>query len=73
MVPSTDPAPDEVVSFCPLCGGRMELVVSRHHQQVCVCADCRVSINIPARAWEVARLKRETNPRSGPKADPFKG
>ena len=73
MVSFTDPSPDEVVPFCPLCRGRMEVVVNRQTQQVCVCADCHVSINIPARAWGVARLKRETNSRPDPGVDPSRG
>jgi hypothetical protein len=60
MVSSTDPSPGELLRSCPLCDGRMELVANRNTQQTCVCVDCRLSVNIPARAWDVARAKRES-------------
>jgi hypothetical protein len=37
----------------------MELVYDRYHQKVCVCADCRTGITVPAVAWRIAKLKRE--------------
>ena len=37
----------------------MKLVANRNTQQVCDCVECHLSINIPARAWDVARTKRE--------------
>jgi hypothetical protein len=66
MISPTDSTPGEVLPFCPLCGGPLELVANRHTQKVCVCIDCRLSINIPARAWDVARAKREVNSGSDP-------
>jgi hypothetical protein len=32
----------------------MELVYDRPTTKVCVCADCHLSITVPARSWEVA-------------------
>ena len=49
----------ELKPNCPICEGNMELVYSRHNQQVCVCADCHTGITVPGAAFEVARLKRE--------------
>ena len=59
MVHFTDPATGDLLRYCPICDGRMELVANRHTQQVCVCSDCLLSISIPAKAWDIARTKRE--------------
>ena len=66
MISPTDPTSSEVPPFCPLCGGPLELVANRHTQQTCVCIDCHLSINIPAKAWDVARSKRALNSGSDP-------
>jgi hypothetical protein len=57
-----DPAPDdaEAVQLCPICTGRMEVVYERNHQKVCVCQDCHSGLTIPASAYEIARIKRES-------------
>jgi hypothetical protein len=54
------PEPCEVVEICPLCGGKMETVYSRPHQQVCACVDCQTTITVPVVAWDIARVKRKT-------------
>jgi hypothetical protein len=51
--------PCEVIPNCPICGGVMETVYDRNHQQVCVCKDCRSGLTVPYYAWEVARIKRD--------------
>lgn len=48
------------IPACPLCKGHMEPVYDRSHQKVLVCTDCHTGVTIPAAAWEVARLKRDT-------------
>jgi len=53
-VPDNLPELCEVIPVCPLCGGKMELVYDRPTTKVCVCADCHLSITVPARSWEVA-------------------
>ena len=60
MALTTDPktlGPCEVIEACPICGGLMEAVYNRTHQQVCVCSDCHTSITVPAAAWDVSRSK----------------
>jgi ssDNA-binding Zn-finger/Zn-ribbon topoisomerase 1 len=47
------------VKTCPICDGEMEVVYSRHSQQVVVCTDCHTGITVPAGAWNIARVKRE--------------
>jgi hypothetical protein len=53
--PTTEP----LLSKCPICEGRMELVYDRHHQKVLVCVDCQSGLTVPGSAWEIARIKRE--------------
>lgn len=55
---NSPPDPCEFMPACPVCGGRMEKVYSRPHQQVCVCVDCRSDLTVPATAWAVLRHKR---------------
>jgi hypothetical protein len=43
----------------------MELVYDRSTTKVCVCADCHLSITVPARSWEVA-IARGTIPTNKP-------
>ena len=52
------PEPCEVNPFCPICGGRMELVYDRPNTKVCVCVDCHTGITVPASAWKFADIKR---------------
>jgi hypothetical protein len=54
-----DPVPCDVITTCPVCLGRMELVYDRYHQKVCVCADCGTGVSVPAMAWRIAKVKRE--------------
>ena len=53
-----EPGPCEVIEVCPICGGAMEAVYSRAHQQVCVCVDCHTSITVPAEAWKLKAGKQ---------------
>lgn len=53
-----NPGPCEMIDTCPLCGGRMEAVYSRPHQQVCACEDCQTTITVPVMAWDIARVKK---------------
>ena len=57
-----NPGPCDMLETCPLCGGKMELVYSRPHQQVCACADCQTTITVPVVAWDIARVKKRTRP-----------
>ena len=41
-------------------GGKMEVVYQRNNQQVTVCQDCHSGLTVPATAWEIARIKRES-------------
>ena len=43
---------------CPVCGGRMEMVYNRGHQQVSVCVDCRSDLTVPTTAWGVLHRKQ---------------
>ena len=54
------PGPCDMLETCPVCGGRMEMVYERPHQQVCACADCQTTITVPVVAWDIARVKRKT-------------
>lgn len=54
------PSGDKALRPCPICAGRMELVYDRHHQKVMVCVDCQSGLTVPASAWEIARIKRES-------------
>ena len=54
------PSEDKTLTSCPICEGRMELVYDRHHQKVVVCVDCQSGLTVPASAWEIARIKRES-------------
>jgi hypothetical protein len=56
-----DPKPvdERLITTCPVCDGKMELVYDRHHQKVVVCVDCQSGLTVPASAWEIARIKRE--------------
>ena len=49
-----------VIGTCPVCDGRMEVVYARNNQQVSVCTDCHSGITIPAAAWNVVRIKRDS-------------
>lgn len=51
--------PCEVIEVCPICGGKMQTVYSRHQQKVCVCVDCHSGLTVPDTAWTIARVKRE--------------
>ena len=65
---AADPEPDDrrkrevspVIATCPVCDGRMEVVYARNNQQVSVCVDCHTGITIPAIAWDIVRIKRES-------------
>jgi hypothetical protein len=59
VFPGTPLNLDDVISTCPVCGGKMEIVYDRHHQTVCVCADCHSGISVPWTAWQVAKAKRD--------------
>ena len=63
-VPEPDGTPEidplTAVKNCPVCDGKMEKVYDRHHQIVIVCVDCQSGLTIPATAWEIARIKRES-------------
>lgn len=48
------------LSHCPICNGKMEVIYSRHSQQVIVCIDCHSGLTVPANAWDVVRIKRQT-------------
>lgn len=65
MASRIDPVPDpcEVVPFCPVCGGKMEIVYERPHQKVCVCSDCMSGLTVPQSAWQIAKTKREVDVR----------
>jgi hypothetical protein len=58
-----NPGPCDVLEVCPVCGGRLETVYARPHQQVCACADCQTSITVPVVAWDIARVKKGTRAR----------
>jgi ssDNA-binding Zn-finger/Zn-ribbon topoisomerase 1 len=63
VVPKPDDQPDREpppVAVCPVCEGKMEVVYDRHHQKVVVCVDCQSGLTVPAGAWEIARIKRES-------------
>lgn len=45
---------------CPICEGSMEVVYERHNQQVMVCKDCLSGITVPANAWEIVRIKKQS-------------
>jgi hypothetical protein len=38
----------------------MEVVYDRHHTKVAVCVDRQSGLTVPATAWEIVRIKRET-------------
>ena len=44
----------------------MDTVYSRAHQRVVVCIDCYTGIAIPAKAWDVAKVKRDSRWRPKP-------
>ena len=54
------PGPCDVLEICPVCGGKLEAVYERPHQQVCACADCQTTISVPVVAWDIARVKKKT-------------
>lgn len=63
---SPEPDPCELVTICPVCGGRMDLVYDRPKAKVCVCVDCHTGVTVPAGAWEIARKRRAAaTPESG--------
>jgi hypothetical protein len=43
-----------------MCSGKMEVVYQRNNQQVMVCQDCHSGLTVPATAWEIVRIKRES-------------
>jgi transcription elongation factor Elf1 len=53
-------AVEPAISTCPICDGRMEVVYARNNQQVIVCTDCHSGLTIPSGAWNIARLKRDS-------------
>ena len=55
-----NPGPCDVLAICPVCGGKLETVYERPHQQVCACADCQTTISVPVVAWDIARVKKKT-------------
>ena len=55
-----NPGPCDMLDTCPVCGGKLEAVYERPHQQVCACADCQTSITVPTVAWDIARVKKKT-------------
>lgn len=50
----------QVVSICPVCAGRMDVVYDRPHQKVVVCVDCQSGLTVPTAAWHIARIKRDS-------------
>jgi hypothetical protein len=54
-----NPGPCEVIETCPVCGGRMESVYSRPHEDVCACIDCQTMITVPVIAWHIAQVKKK--------------
>lgn len=59
--PSSDDRFEEAPALgnCPICDGKLELVYSRHNQQVLVCKDCYSGVTIPSTARDIVRIKRE--------------
>lgn len=59
--PLGDRSPDagQVISTCPVCGGRMEIIYSRGHQDVSVCVDCGSDLTVPITAWDVLKQKQK--------------
>lgn len=59
--PLADQSPEtgQVISTCPVCDGRMEMIYSRGHQDVSVCADCGSDLTVPTTAWEVLKQKQQ--------------
>ena len=55
-----DTNPRPAVAACPICEGDMQVVYSRNNQQVAVCKDCQTGLTLPSSAWEVLRMKRES-------------
>ena len=55
-----NPGPCDMLETCPVCGGKMEAVYQRPHQQVCACADCQTVVTVPTVAWDIARVKKKT-------------
>jgi ssDNA-binding Zn-finger/Zn-ribbon topoisomerase 1 len=55
-----DSEPKPAIATCPVCSGQMEVVYARNNQQVTVCKDCHSGLSIPASAWEIVRIKRES-------------
>ena len=55
-----DADPKPALAVCPICDGAMEMVYARNNQQVVVCKDCLSGLTVPASAWEIVRLKRES-------------
>lgn len=53
----------EVIPICPLCDGRMELAYNRPTMKVCVCADCHLSITVPAHSWDMAIARGRITPK----------
>jgi len=59
--PQGDKQPDicDSIPNCPVCGGRMEAVYNRAHQQASACVDCRADLTVPASAWAVLNRKQK--------------
>ena len=55
-----DTEPKPALANCPICDGKMEVVYSRNNQQVTVCTDCHSGLTVPAGAWDIVRIKRES-------------
>ena len=47
--------PCTILPWCPVCGGKMDLVHDGVTTKVCECVDCHTSITVPASAWDVAK------------------
>jgi ssDNA-binding Zn-finger/Zn-ribbon topoisomerase 1 len=43
---------------CPICRGEMQLVYQRFSQHVIVCSECHSGLTVPARAWDIAAVKK---------------
>ena len=43
---------------CPVCHGHMDVVYSRHGENVLVCVDCHTGLTIPKNAWSISAVKK---------------
>jgi hypothetical protein len=62
-VPDNLPEFCEVISTCPLCGGKMEMAYDRPTTKVSACAECHTSVTVPASAWDVAIARGFLHPK----------